>query len=184
MDDGSPSKITSGEQDAWSHQMLRGRHDAILCGIGTVETDNPLLNIRFDQKGILYLTEGLNENINGNENFFEPYKIVLDPSGRIDPTVNVAALHPDRLILCIGEGVGERRASALSLLHRQGVRICRLPLQNGVFAWNALWRALIEPDEQFHGITSILVEGGRRTWDAFRSAGMVDEEVILIGAAS
>jgi len=31
------------------------------------------------------------------------------------------------------------------------------------------------------GITSVLVEGGERTWGSFRDSGMVDEEVILIG---
>jgi riboflavin biosynthesis pyrimidine reductase len=45
----------------------------------------------------------------------------------------------------------------------------------------ALFRVLTTPTDDFHGITSVLVEGGRKTWEAFRKAKIVDCEVILIG---
>lgn len=40
-------KITNEEQDAWAHQSLRAKHDAILVGAGTVMADDPKLTIRY-----------------------------------------------------------------------------------------------------------------------------------------
>ena len=56
-----------------------------------------------------------------------------------------------------------------------------LPRTDSVFDWQALWQALIAPRDGFCGITSILVEGGPKTWKSFRTAGLVDEEVSLVG---
>lgn len=51
-----------------------------------------------------------------------------------------------------------------------------VPLKDSVFDWDALWKALTD-----RGITSVLVEGGAKTWEIFKRAGMIDEEVWLIG---
>jgi diaminohydroxyphosphoribosylaminopyrimidine deaminase/5-amino-6-(5-phosphoribosylamino)uracil reductase len=72
--DGSTNgKITSEEQDAWSHQHLRGTHDAILVGSGTVINDNPQLTIRLP-------------NPSPNPN---PIRIILDPNNEIPKDATV-----------------------------------------------------------------------------------------------
>jgi diaminohydroxyphosphoribosylaminopyrimidine deaminase/5-amino-6-(5-phosphoribosylamino)uracil reductase len=131
-DDGSPLKITSPEQDAWSHTFLRATHDAILVGVQTIISDDPSLNTRFDQKKRPFL--GL--------------RVVVDPHDRVPKTAKVLTdEYRDRTLVV-------RDAS-----------------------WDALWQQLLD-----RGVTSVLVEGGQRTWDAFRRAGYYDEDVILCRA--
>ena len=70
--DGSiDGKITSEEQDIWSHQKLRTTHDAILVGSGTVITDNPKLTIRHPSPSP------------------SPIRIILDPHSKIPPDATV-----------------------------------------------------------------------------------------------
>jgi len=47
---------------------------------------------------------------------------------------------------------------------------------NYQFNLSDLCRSLIQK-----GITSVLVEGGQKTWESFKKANLVDEEVILVG---
>ena len=69
-------------------------------------------------------------------------------------------------------------------LRECGVRVIQIPMDaSGLFDMKALFRVLTTPTEDFYGITSILVDGGRRTWEAFREAKAVDCEVTLIGRA-
>jgi len=69
-DDGKPMKITSDEQDAWSHEWLRSKHDAILVGVDTVIADDPQLTNRYSDH--------------------QPLRIVLDPKGRMPADAKLA----------------------------------------------------------------------------------------------
>ena len=130
--DGSPRKITSADQDAWSHTFLRATHDAILIGVQTVINDDPSLNTRFDQ----------------NKRPFLGLRVILDPNNRVPKNAKLLAdEHRDRTLVI-------RDAS-----------------------WDALWSQLLD-----RGVTSVLVEGGQKTWDSFRGAGYVDAEIVLVGA--
>ncbi|NOS68267.1 MAG: bifunctional diaminohydroxyphosphoribosylaminopyrimidine deaminase/5-amino-6-(5-phosphoribosylamino)uracil reductase RibD [Candidatus Peribacteraceae bacterium] len=180
--DGSPMKITSKEQDTWSHRFLRARHDAILVGVGTVITDNPQLNIRFDQTNDISLMEGLNRNIFRSKNSIQPYRVILDPAMKISLDAKVVSdAQASRTILCVTPEAADREQGKVAVLQKRGVRIVRIPLQGDHFDWEALWRALITPVEDYHGLTSILVEGGEKTWEVFKKAGFMNEEVILTG---
>lgn len=180
--DRTPMKITSKEEDAWAHQFLRARHDAILVGIGTILSDNPQLNIRIDQYNKFPFQIGLNEKKVIQNNFINPYKIILDPQCKIPPDARVVSDQASRTILCLTPETADQEKTKIELLEKKrGVRIVRIPLDDDHFDWTALWHVLITPQGDFHGITSILVEGGVKTWQAFRSAGFVDEEVLLCG---
>jgi len=148
--DGSPKRITSDSQDRWSHEFLRARHDAILVGINTILRDDPKLNVR----------HGVNVP--------DPWRIILDPHGKIPSDANVLSKKlADRTIMISAS------ARAPSTAH--------VPLKDGVFDWDSLWKVLTTSTDSFHGIASILVEGGPVTWKYFKDAGMVDEEVLLVG---
>ena len=157
--DGSPLKITSEEQDKWNHQFLRARHDAIVVGVETIVRDDPRLTVRY------------------NEASWQPLRIILDPRLRIPRDAHVVSdAEKDRTIIVTSVLAAEARD-----LREKGVNVITVPSEKGVFHWPALWTALTTPRESFHGITSVLVEGGRRTWEIFEDAGMVDEEVMLVG---
>lgn len=159
--DGRPIKITSQEQDVWSHRSLRALHDAILVGVRTIVSDDPILNARFAQSAPPQL-----------------YRIILDPTLRIPMTSSVVTdENTGRTIIVTAAQDHPSR----SILRDRGVRILDVALRDDLFEWPVLWRALTTPSGDFHGITSILVEGGARTWNAFREAGAIDEEVTLVG---
>lgn len=176
--DGSSKKITVSEQDTWSHTFLRARHDAILVGVGTILSDNPQLNIRFDQDMKFSQLKGLNGSFKNEKNSFQPYKIVLDPQCRIPLDANVVLQSPEKLILCTSQNA---QSQGIDSLKTAGVQVLKLQMSGEHFDWPDLWNAFVTPCDGFSGITSILVEGGERTWQAFRSIGVFDEQVILMG---
>lgn len=160
--DGSPLKITSGEQDRWTHQWLRGRHDAILVGVQTVIADDPMLTTRF----------GLG--------LPSPFRVILDPSFRIpvlSHVINGALASGTMIITASGSDPAK-----CEMLRKRGVRIAEISLTAGRFDLAELWKTLMTPFDDFHGTVSVLIEGGAKTWQSFQEAGCIDEEVVLVGA--
>lgn len=183
--DGTTKKITSLQQDVWSHTFLRARVDAILVGVNTTVIDDPILNTRLVQKKFVNSKLTLNrdeENMNTNNDQCNPKRLILDPHLRIPLSAQVVtddAKH--RTMILTSEAATQLRSAKLSQLRDGGIDVRVLPVIDGRFDWNALWKELITPSGDYHGIASILVEGGQRTWDAFNEAGFVDEEVTLMG---
>ncbi|MFA6523565.1 MAG: bifunctional diaminohydroxyphosphoribosylaminopyrimidine deaminase/5-amino-6-(5-phosphoribosylamino)uracil reductase RibD [Candidatus Peribacteraceae bacterium] len=164
--DQSPLKITTEEQDIWSHTFLRARHDAILVGVETIVKDNPTLDARFAQTSSHQ--SGLPMNL----------IVILDPHLRIPQNAKVITDNDaSRTIIVTASENKERRKK----LTARGVRIMEVPLAGGSFNMSMLLGTLSSPSGDFHGMTSILVEGGQRTWEAFRNTGVMDEEVMLVG---
>lgn len=158
--------ITSETQDRWSHRFLRTTHDAVLVGVQTVIADNPALTVRY-----------------GVPAMRQPLRIILDPTLRVPLTAKVCNVEcaPTMVI------TGSLRKDPLVLkkrseLQRCGVEVVDAPLKrNGLFDFDLLFALLTTPREGFFGISSMLVEGGQRTWAAFRKSRIVDMEVTLVG---
>ncbi|HAI98696.1 TPA: bifunctional diaminohydroxyphosphoribosylaminopyrimidine deaminase/5-amino-6-(5-phosphoribosylamino)uracil reductase RibD [Candidatus Peribacteria bacterium] len=164
--DGSPLKITSREQDAWAHEFLRGTHDAIIVGVETVLSDDPQLTRRI-----------LNKKIDHDS--YHPLRIVLDPNFRIPENAKLVSEFAVGTIVVTAPGnIMQPKCASL---RGRGVNVFPVPLDGRLFDFAALWKVLITSSGDFHGVVSALVEGGRRTWDAFRKARVVDEEVLLVG---
>lgn len=165
--DGSRLMITSNDQNIWSHTFVRSQHDAILVGIGTILKDNPVLDCRLDS---------LKRDLH-------PYRIILDARLQIPLESNVASdEHSSRTIVMHGPVINHDMDVTIKELLSCGVRTIEVPIEDDVFEWAALWQLLLMPVRDYYGIASVLVEGGARTWDAFAKAGMVDEEVVLVGS--
>ncbi len=158
-EDGSRKQITSKEQDAWSHEWLRARHDAILVGVQTVVADDPQLNVR-------------------SGNSVSPLRIILDPHGRIPHEAKVVT-DSQNMNTIIVHSLDD--TTALNDLKERGNRLVYIPMMETSFDLQALSKFLVTPTEGWNGITSVLVEGGATTWRTFKAAGLVDEEVTLIG---
>jgi diaminohydroxyphosphoribosylaminopyrimidine deaminase/5-amino-6-(5-phosphoribosylamino)uracil reductase len=185
-EDGSFRKITSDVQDAWSHTMLRARHDAILVGIGTVLADNPRLTVRHAAMQMLTSSK----DSAAYQSLLPaappspppPYRIVLDRHAKTPTTANIIVHDPQRTLICVAESSDRGQETRVHALRRAGACVFILPTLDGFFDWSALWGALTTPVDGFDGLTSILVEGGPRTWTQFHGAGLVDAEVILRGS--
>lgn len=176
--DRSPLMITSPEQNAWSHQMLRARHDAILVGVGTILTDNPLLNVRLNYHGAL--PEKKN-SMNTKIDQFHPLRVILDPHLRTPESATVVTdARPHDTVIIVDPDSAE--PDTIRFFQGLGVHVQAVVMNDGIFDWASLWSVLTTPAGDYHGITSILVEGGQKTWDVFGSSGFVDEEVTLIGS--
>jgi len=194
--DGSPLKITSEEQDRWTHTWLRGRHDAILAGVQTIIADDPLLTARLRPSLPLGASDG---QVRFGLELSSPLRVILDPHFRIPPASRVVngTLSVGTMVI-VGSGSDPAK---LKVLRKRGVRVEEVPLRDGHFDLPSLWKALTRPTIQsparpvagsdgfgqatssgdFHGIASILIEGGAKTWQSFREAGVIDEEVVLAG---
>lgn len=167
-DDGSPMRITSEEQDIWSHTYLRAEHDAILVGVNTIVTDNPRLDTRLD---------ALKRDLH-------PWRIILDRTLRIPPDARVITDdHRHHTIIVHAPIVDHDMELSLSQIQEKGVRLLEVPVNDDVFEWNALWQALTATSSTYAGMTSLLVEGGRRTAQTFRQSLMFDEDVCLVGSS-
>ncbi len=165
-DDGSTLKITSPVQDAWAHEYLRATHDAILVGAGTVIADDPQLTVRY---------------MNTKSDQRNPLRIVLDPNMTSPKDARIFDEESASGTLLVTSESGAAH-SLVAELQARGVRIETVPTDtNGHFVWDALWELLITPNGEFHGTSSVLVEGGPRIWKSFRDAKCIDEEVTLVG---
>jgi diaminohydroxyphosphoribosylaminopyrimidine deaminase/5-amino-6-(5-phosphoribosylamino)uracil reductase len=177
-DNGSPLKITSDDQNAWSHTWLRAKHDAILVGVQTVINDNPLLNTRFMRNEDLSIQSGLDKNSknlkNKNSIQYSPVRVVLDPQLRIPVDARVCHVTEQQTIIFVTDPSRTDQAEKVSQLESKGVQVEAVKTnKSGEFEWEALWQVFLS-----HGITSVLVEGGARTWELFRKHGFIDQQVV------
>jgi len=163
--DGSPLKITSKEQDEWAHSNLRAKHDAILVGVGTILKDDPQLTVRFGSTD------------------FQPLRIVLDPNLQIplDAKIVSGEIARGTMLLISEKKDKKEKKEKRDVLVKKGVQIVEVSMKDSMFDFKELWVVLTTPQGDFKGITSILVEGGLKTWENFKESGMVDEEIILVG---
>lgn len=143
--------ITGREARAQSH-ILRAESDAILVGIGTVLADDPQLTCRLP---------GLEDR--------SPVRIVLDRRLETPPTSNLMRGIADGHALLIAaspEADAERRR----VLESAGAELLDLEGPD----YQILLEALAG-----RGLSSLIVEGGRRAATAFLAQGLVDQIMLF-----
>ncbi|MBB5022798.1 bifunctional diaminohydroxyphosphoribosylaminopyrimidine deaminase/5-amino-6-(5-phosphoribosylamino)uracil reductase RibD [Desulfurispira natronophila] len=155
------SRWVTGEQARRDGHRLRGEHEAIAVGIGTVLADDPLLSCR-----------------HGYENIYRhPHVIVFDSSLRIPR--NAALLRQQevqRKVIVVTDQTMADTSSA-KRLQEWGAQLVFLPRS----ANNKLpLPRAMELLYRDHGITSILVEGGAALTSSILRAGLEDEHVIYM----
>ena len=143
----------SGEVAKARMHLLRAQCDAILIGIGTVLSDDPLLTCRLP---------GMEAR--------SPVRIVLDRSLRISTKSRL--VHSARATPLWVVTSNQAEAPAAAMLGAAGAQVIRV----ASLELPAVLRALAE-----RGITRLLVEGGARVASSFVAAGLVDEFWLLRG---
>jgi len=132
------SKWITGEKARKAVHRLRAQVDAVLVGVGTVIADDPRLTARGEGRKV------------------QPVRVVLDPTLKTSPgSIIVRENASGSTLLVIGEDVPQDRCKAFE---DRGVRLIRLPVENGIIPWSTLAGSLTEM-----GVLHVLAEGGGRT---------------------
>lgn len=150
LPNGQSQWITSAEARQDGH-VWRARADAILTGIGTVETDNPLMTVR------------------GVEVVRQPRKIVVDSQLRISPQANIFG-DDGILLVCANQ-----ESSKDAVLQAKGAEIIRLPNQNGKVDLQAL---MLECG--LREFNELHIEAGAQLNGALLAANCVDEIIVYL----
>jgi diaminohydroxyphosphoribosylaminopyrimidine deaminase/5-amino-6-(5-phosphoribosylamino)uracil reductase len=149
----------SGEAARARVHLLRAQCDAILVGIGTVLTDDPLLTCRLP---------GMEAR--------SPVRVVLDRSLRIPGASRLVHSARETPLWVITSSLSEAPAAMkLGAAGAQVIRVATTATPPGLDLM-AVLRALADK-----GITRLLVEGGARVASSFVAAGLVDEVWLLRG---
>jgi diaminohydroxyphosphoribosylaminopyrimidine deaminase/5-amino-6-(5-phosphoribosylamino)uracil reductase len=149
-----PAAITGEAARARVH-LMRAMNDAVLTGIGTVLSDDPLLNCRLP---------GMEPR--------SPVRVVLDSALRL-PEDSKLANSATRTLdwVFIDENAKPDHEAALT---QAGVELLRVPGANGRLDLGAVLRGLAS-----RGITRLMVEAGPILSAAFLAADLVDAAVLL-----
>lgn len=145
-------------------QQLRGASCAIVTGIGTVQADDPRLDLRLPTE----LTLGR-----------QPLRVVLDSALRLSPRARILAA-PGQVLVCTASEDLARAAA----LQEAGAEIWRLPRAGAGLDLHALLMALAGRE-----CNEVLVEAGPALAGGFAAAGLADRLVVymapvLLGAAA
>lgn len=133
-------------------QRLRARSGAIITGIGTILSDNPLLTVRDDS-----LVEA--------DLFEQPLRVILDRHLKINLDANV--LKPQGKVLIVTEVT---QSDKLFELQNLGVLVKKLAFDSGDF----LDQVLVLLKKEF-AISDVLVESGATLAGSFLKANLIDE---------
>lgn len=144
----------SGAQSLIFTHRLRAANDAILVGIGTVLSDNPLLTVRL---------------VEGND----PQPVILDTHLQFPPTARLFS-HPSRQPWIFCADTADPAATAA--LTAAGARIFTV----GVTAYGRLDLQQVLATLSTQQIQTLMVEGGAEVITSFLQAGLVHRVALTI----
>lgn len=150
---GDSKWITGPAARARAHQ-LRGLHDAILVGAGTMRADDPRLTVRLPSMP--------------EEVLRQPLRVVLDSMLSLPPDSQLATSLEDGPVLLLH--APDAPADRMKSLAQTGIMLEAIARNaDGHLDLSAVLGALVE-----HGVGSVLIEGGSGMAAAFMRAGLVD----------
>jgi diaminohydroxyphosphoribosylaminopyrimidine deaminase/5-amino-6-(5-phosphoribosylamino)uracil reductase len=150
----------SGEAAKARMHLLRAQCDAILVGIGTVLSDDPMLTCRLP---------GMEAR--------SPVRVVLDRALRISGTSRLVHSARATPLWVMTSNLAEAPAAMkLGAAGAQVVRVATAAAPSSGLDLSAVLHALAQ-----RGITRLLVEGGARVAASFVTAGLADEFWLLRG---
>jgi len=149
------SQWVSGEESRLAVHRLRDRVEAIMVGVNTVLSDDPLLNTR--------LPEG-----NGRD----PLRVVVDGQLRISPTCRMLQQQSAAQTLIATISADQNK---ISNLQATGAEVITFPAVAGKVSLAALWQELGRRKVQ-----RLLLEGGAELAGAALSAGLINRLMLFV----
>jgi len=134
-------------------QLLRARSSAIITGSGTVNIDNPSMNVRQDDFANPYHQEFP---------LLQPWRVIMDSHLSVDPKAKIFSL-PGRVIWATTEAVDESK-------NTEQLTMLQLPAdQQGKVSAKLLLKWLAD-----QGCNEVMIEAGANLSGAFINADLVD----------
>lgn len=152
--DGTRTALSGPESLRLTHR-LRAMHEAILVGIQTVLSDDPLLSVRF--------VEGA-----------QPQPVILDSRLRFPPEARLLTRTDKRPWIFHLAGTESVRTRGPALAHG-GARLFPVRQGEGGLDLRQVLATLLS-----EGIHSLMVEGGARVLGSFISQGLASQAVITV----
>lgn len=149
---GAPSRVSCDEALQVTHE-LRTAHDALLVGVGTVLSDDPVLTTRLAQGP-------------------SPIRVVLDSRLRTPAGARVLRSTSQPPLLITTSLATDAREAELSQAGAEVLRVAADP--RGVALSSALAKL------RSRGVGSLMVEGGSDVLESFFSAGLIDFLAVTI----
>lgn len=151
------SKWITGEESRAMVQELRARYMGIVAGIGTVEADNPLLNVRITHREVR-----------------QPVRLIIDSLARI--SLDSQLIHTALTYRTIIAHTGLAPVERLEKLREKGIETLYCENRdNGRVDLEDLMNKL-----GGQGIDSLLLEGGGELNFSFLESGLIDEVYAFI----
>lgn len=154
------SKWITGEEARQYVHLVRRSHSAILCGIGTVLADDPLLNVRLTPETMDKM--GIQEH-----EVRQPVRIIADRQARIPMESQlVRTAHEYPLVVVYADGADEEKLQQLR--------------EAGVTLWNCNTLLELTQRAAAEKIDSILLESGGTLSEALLREGLIDEVLAFV----
>ncbi|MEI6234047.1 MAG: bifunctional diaminohydroxyphosphoribosylaminopyrimidine deaminase/5-amino-6-(5-phosphoribosylamino)uracil reductase RibD [Planctomycetota bacterium] len=158
------SKWITGEMSRLHARRLRGRHDAVVVGIGTVLADDPSFNVRLDSDEETASTR-------------QPRRVILDSNARTPLNSKLFDVQPaGPIILTVCKSPNASVMERIDALRERGAEVVEVdPSANGSVSVEAVVRELGK-----RGVMSVLVEGGAQVLGAFVDAKLADRAHVFV----
>ena len=154
------SKWITSEKARERVHLMRKNNMAILCGIGTVMADDPMLNVRLSEQRMEQL--GIKEH-----EVRQPIRIVADRQARLPlESQLVSTAHEIPLIVVYGNSADEEKLQQLR--------------DAGVTLWNCNTLTELIQRAGAEKIDSIMLESGGTLSEALLKEGLIDEVVAFV----
>lgn len=138
------SKWITGEESRKNVHRTRAEVAAVMTGIGTVKADNPMLNVRLDEK-----------SADGRE-FKQPVRVVVDKKVELDADSNLAKTAGDIPVFDFcAANLDDKAEKRKSVLEEKGVRFFEAKTSGNHLDLEDILKTLGQ-----NGIDSVLVESG------------------------
>jgi diaminohydroxyphosphoribosylaminopyrimidine deaminase/5-amino-6-(5-phosphoribosylamino)uracil reductase len=151
------SKWISNQESRRYVHSLRHITDAVMVGVNTVLTDDPLLTCRCGERGGVIKKQ--------------PLRVIVDTNGRTPVTAQVFG-EPGRALLALGQGV---KPEIVEIYKSVNADVVELPLDEGLVDLTQLLKVLGQRE-----ITSVLVEGGGKLLGYMFDHKLIDKVIAFV----